>query len=97
MSLDLILKQYQSLLAWLMGQAFLLLIKQAIEVDGLDHHLLCPIMHCINEVLINEVPKFLVLIPSAIMHTIQIMNPFDATHPIIIPLELAEVTSYFDV
>ena len=50
-----------------------------------------------NGVLINEVPKFLAPLPSEILHAIQIVNPFDATHPIIIPLKLNGVTFYFDV
>ena len=31
------------------------------------------------------------------MHAIQIENPFDTPDPIIIPLKLSTVTSYFDV
>ena len=31
------------------------------------------------------------------MHAIQLENPFDATHPINIPLKLNRVTSYFEV
>ena len=53
--------------------------------------------HHVNGVMINEVPKFLAPIPSEIMHAIQIENPFDATHLIIIPLKLNGVTSYFKV
>ena len=55
-------------------------------------------MQChVNGVLINEVPKFPAPIPSETTHAIQIENPFYATHPIIIPLKLNGVTSYFDV
>ena len=42
-------------------------------------------------------PKFLTLIPSETMHAIQLENPFDGIHPIIIPLKLNRVTSYFNV
>ena len=52
---------------------------------------------CMNSVLINEVLKFLASIPSETAHAIQLENPFDATHPIIIPLKLNGVTSYFAV
>ena len=31
------------------------------------------------------------------MHTIQIVDPFDATHPLMIPLNLNRVISYFKV
>ena len=55
-------------------------------------------MQChMNGVLIDEVPKFLAAIPSETTHAIQIENPFDATRPIIIPLKLNRVTSYFKV
>ena len=79
------------------GQIVILLINQKIEVKWLDHHLLFLIQCYVNGVLINEVPKFLTPIPSDTMHTIQIENPFDATHPIIIPLKVNGVTSYFEL
>ena len=75
----------------------ILLINQAIEMKGLDHHLLCPMQHCVNGVVIDEVPKFLAPVPSETTHAKQIANPFDATHPIINPLKLNRVTSYFEV
>ena len=79
------------------GQLVTLVVNKAIEIKGLDHHLLC-LMQChVNGVLINEVPKFLVPIPHEKMHAIQLENPFDATHPIIIPFQLNRVTSYFRV
>ena len=51
---------------------------------------------CMNGVSINEVPKFLALVPSEAMSAIQIEKPFDATHPITFPLKLNRVTSYFE-
>ena len=50
-----------------------------------------------NSILINEVPKFLGPIPSETLHAIQIENPCDATHPVIIPMKSNRVTSYFKV
>ena len=49
-----------------------------------------------NGVLIDNIPKFLA-VPSETMHAIQLENPFDATHPIIIPLKLNGVATYFEV
>ena len=66
-------------------------------MKGLDLHLLCPMQCCMNGVLINEVPKYLAPVPSETIHAIQIENPIDANHPIIIPLKLNGVTSYFEV
>ena len=79
------------------GQVFILLLKQAIEINRLNHHLLCPMQCCMNGVLMDEVPNFLAPVTSEMMHAIQIENPFDTTHPIIIHLKLNGVTSYFDV
>ena len=79
------------------GQDAILLINQAIEMKGLNNHLLCLMQCCMNGVLINEVPKFLAPIPSETKHAIQLKNPFDATHPTIIPLKLNRVTSYFTI
>ena len=76
------------------GHPVILLINQAIEMNGLDHHLLCPMQCCMNGVRINEVPKFLA---SETMHAKQLENPFDATHPIFIPMKLNGVTSYLKV
>ena len=52
------------------GQVVILSINEAVEMNGFDHHPLCPMQCCMNGVLINEVPKFLVPIPSEIMHAI---------------------------
>ena len=66
-------------------------------MKGLNHHLLC-LMQChVNGVPINEVPNFLAPVPSETTHAIQIENPIDAAHPIIVPLKLNEITSHFQV
>ena len=69
------------------GQVVILIINQAIEMKGPDHHLLHPIQCCMNGVLINEVWKFLAPVPSETMHAIHLVNPVDTTYPIIIPLK----------
>ena len=46
---------------------------------------------------ISEVPKILADNPSETTHAIELVNPFDAAHPLSIPLQLSSVTSYFDV
>ena len=63
------------------GHVVILLINQVIKMKSLDHHLLCPIQYCMNGVMIDEVPKVLA------MYTIQLENPFDTTHSIIISLK----------
>ena len=42
-------------------------------------------------------PNFFASIPSKTMHAIQIVNPFDATHQIIIALRITGITGYFNV
>ena len=46
---------------------------------------------------ISEVPKFLADCLSVTMHAIEMINPFDAAHPLIILLLLSSVISNFDV
>ena len=54
-------------------------------------------MQChLNGVHVSEVPKFLAESPSETIHAIELVDPFDAAHPLIIPLQLSGVTSYFD-
>ena len=52
---------------------------------------------CVIIVLINEVPKFLAPIPSETKNVTQVEYPFFATYPIIIPLKLNRVPSFFEV
>ena len=68
------------------GQKYILMINQAIHSSGLENHLLCPMQCCLIGVHISEVPKFQPDSPSV-----------TTLHPIIIPLHLSSVSSYFDV
>ena len=40
---------------------------------------------------------FLAESPSETTHAIELVDPFNTAHPLIIPLQLSGVTSYFDV
>ena len=79
------------------GQLVIFLIHQAIEMKDLNHHLLRSMQCCMNSVLIDEVPKYLAPVPSETINSAQMINSFDATHPIIIPLTITGITSYFNV
>ena len=79
------------------GQKFILIINQAICIDGLVNHLLCPMQCHMNVVQISEVSKFVTETPSETTHAIELVNPFHATCLLIIPLKLSGITSYFDV
>ena len=79
------------------GEKIILLINQLIEIKRLDHHLLFPMQCCMNPNKIDEVPKFLVPIPSETTHVIKIKSPSYFIHPIIILLQITRVASYFKV
>ena len=78
------------------GCVVILMIKQAIEIKCLYHHLFCLMQCCMYGVLIDEVLKFLASILSETTHAKQLENPFDATHLFIIHLKLNEVSSYYE-
>ncbi len=46
------------------GQVYHLVFHQAIHMPQLDHHLLCPMQCCINDMTVNDVPKFLTPFPT---------------------------------
>ena len=46
---------------------------------------------CLNGVHISEVTKFLAESPSVTTHAIELPDPFDAVHLLIIPLQLSSV------
>ena len=71
--------------------------KAMICIDGLVNHLLCPMQCHLNGVHISEVSKFLAETSNETTHAIELVDPFDATHLLIIPLQLSSVTSYFDI
>ena len=79
------------------SQKFILMIKKAICIDALVNHLLCPMQCHLNGVQINEVPKFFAKNSRETSNAIEFVDPFDATHPLIILFQLSSATSYFDV
>jgi hypothetical protein len=73
---------------------------QAIHVPHLDWHLLCPMQCRVNDVVINECPKFLMPNPTDHTHANIIpglLDPSNATPPIVLPLQLQGVILYLDV
>ena len=61
-------------------QKFILMINQAIFINTLENHLLCPMQCHLNGVQDTEVPKFLAESHSETTHAIDVANPFDAAH-----------------
>ena len=79
-----------------MDQVVILLINQVIQMKGLDHHLLCP--YKAHEWCSDQWSPNVPWTHSQWDYVWQhIMNPFDATNPIFIPLKLSSAHSYFDV
>jgi hypothetical protein len=51
------------------GQVYHLVFYQAIHMPQLDHHLLCAMQCRINDMTVNDVPKFLAWFPTDNTHT----------------------------
>ena len=80
------------------GQKYILIINQAICINGLDNHLLCPMQCCLNGGMhISDIPKFFAKSPSVTTHAIELADSFDVIHLLITLLQLSRVTSNFYV
>jgi hypothetical protein len=74
-----------------------LIINQAIHIQHLDHHLLCPMQCCVKDMTINNLPKFLAADPTDQTHALTLTDPDNPLQPVILPLTLRGVTSLFNV
>ncbi len=68
------------------------MINQAIHIQHLDHHLLCPMQCHVNDVTVGETPKFLVPNPTNKTHALTISDDDDLTQAVHLPLALQGVT-----
>ncbi len=75
------------------GEEYHLVINQAIHIPHLDHHLLCPMQCRVNDVRVNETPRFLVEDPTDNTHALIIADPDDPLQTITLRLALRGVTS----
>jgi hypothetical protein len=75
------------------GRMLHLVIHQAIHMPHLDHHLLCPMQCCVNDVIVDEMPKFLASKPTDQTHALTIADPDDPSWMLTMPLSLKGVTS----
>ena len=76
------------------GEIYMLIIHQAILVNAMKHNLLSPMQLRDNGLRVNDEPKHMVLTPTDYHHAISIPTGDDGD-PMIIPLSLSGVTSYF--
>ena len=70
------------------GEVFILIIHQALHFTNMNHCLVCPMQLRLNDVVVNEQPKFLTHQPTEKDHAI-------IAEDLLIPLELSGVTSFF--
>ncbi len=79
------------------GQVYHLVFHQAIHMPQLDHHLLCPMQCRINDVTVNNFPKYFTHFPTDNMHALVVQNPDNDLTTLSFPLHLQGVTSYLPV
>jgi hypothetical protein len=76
------------------GQVYHLVFHQAIHMPELDHHLLYPMQCPVNDVTVNNVPKFLTPFPTENTHALIVQNPGNDSTTLSFPLHLQRVTLY---
>jgi hypothetical protein len=81
------------------GQTYMLIFHQAIYLDTMENHLICPMQCRAAGVTIHDCPKIFVTNPNNESHAIVIdADPYTPTdNKLIIPLQLQGVTSVFPV
>ncbi len=57
------------------GEVYHLVINQAIHIPHLNQHLLCPMQCRVNDVVVDDTPKFLVSDPTDSTHALTIKDP----------------------
>jgi hypothetical protein len=79
------------------GRTLHLNINQAIHIPHLDHHLLCPMQCCVNNLIVNNLPKFLAANPTDQTHALAINDSNNPLQPVILPLTLRGVMSLLNL
>ena len=78
-------------------QIYHLVIHQAIQIPNLDHRLLCPTQCRVNEITINDIPKFLMKTPTPDSHSIVAHNINNPSTPLVLLIYIHGVTSWLPV
>jgi hypothetical protein len=79
------------------GEVYHLVINQAIYTPHLDHHLICPMQCRVNDVIVDDMPKFLTSDPTDHMHALTIIDPDQPAQTAILPPALQGVTLLLNV
>jgi transposase len=74
------------------GEVMILILHQAIHIPTLHHNLICPMQLRMNDIRLNECPKFLADDPTDHTHALTIPTKDE---DYLIPLSIHGVTSYF--
>jgi hypothetical protein len=74
------------------GEAIMLMVHQAVHVPTMENDLLCPMQMRMNDVKVNECPKFMETRPNDKSHTLRTTQDGE---DLCIPFGLRGVTSYF--
>ena len=77
------------------GQTYHLVIQQEISIPHLEYHILFPMQYRVNDVTINDFPRFLVSKLTNENHSIIVTDPDDPAQQVILPLAICVVTKYF--
>ena len=67
------------------------------HIPNLDHHFLCPMQCIVNDITINDVPKFLMKTPTPDSHFIVAHDINNPLTPLVLPLYINGVTSWLPV
>jgi hypothetical protein len=76
------------------GRVVIIIVHQAINLPHLPHNLLNPMQMRLNDVVVNETPKFQCANPTNLSHTITVKGE-NMKDELIIPLDLRGVVSCF--
>jgi hypothetical protein len=76
------------------GRVVIIIVHQAINLPHLPHNLLNPMQIRLNDVVVNETPKFQCANPTNLSHTITVEGE-NMNDELIIPLDLRGVVSCF--
>ena len=76
------------------GDTSILVVHQAIHNPELEHNLLSPLQMRLNDVMVNDIPKFMTETPTERDHAIIVSDP-ETNDELIIPLTIRGVTSTF--
>jgi hypothetical protein len=79
------------------GRTLHLVINQAIHKPHLDHHLLCPMQCRMNDVTVDETPKFLAPQPTEQTHALTVTDPDNPPQMINLPFLIRGVASFLNV